>query len=233
MRPLRPVEVPVAGDQPGPRDRSDDGDHRPGTQPVAPVAEGVGDRHGEPQRRGQADGERRRVDGRDQPDAVGEVQLDQGRQHHVGDRHPRQGQHRQRQERRLAVDKHASAETSDHADQREQRHAVQADPAGQGGRQGAEQRERQHRQARQQSRRCCAHAETGAHLGQHRAHADGGRTQVQGEEHQPDQHQDSTAGGHPAMFSGRPRGCCGGSSGGHGSSWGQNGQRARTHTEVE
>ncbi len=168
-------------DQRQPRQRGEDGEDRPHAQPGAPAAERLRDRHRQHERGGQADRQRGRVERGDDADPVGEVQLDQRREQHVGRRHPGERQHRQQEEDGRRVGQHATAEPDDHADQTPQRHAVDPDRAGQPRRQGTERREGEHRQRREQAGQRHGEREPLADLGQDRTHGHRGRAQVERE----------------------------------------------------
>ena len=137
-------------------------------------------------------GERGGVDRGHQPDPVGEVQLDQGGEQHVGGRHPGQRQQREQQEDGDAARSRARTPSpTTTASSASSVTRCTPDGPGQPRGQRAEAGEGQHRQRGEHARRWWATCPRPcAELVQHRADADRGGPQVEGEDHDADDHQD-------------------------------------------
>ncbi len=176
---------PQAG-QPG-QDRRDR-DQRPAGQ-RQPPSEGVPQGNGDVRRQRGPDSDHDHVEAGHRADMAGEVALDRRRQEHVAHRHPRQRDRAQHQERYDAVD-HRAPERAGHGHhQAEYQRALQAELAPDGRGQRADHGEAQGRQQAEYPDRRGADAEILAQVLDQRRDRRHRRAQGQGDERDPDQHQ--------------------------------------------
>ena len=173
-----------------PRHRGDRSGDRPDGQSGTPAVEGLGDRDGEHRRGREPDGQGRRVDPGHQSDPVGEVQLDQGGEQHVGRRHAGQRQQREQQEERHRARLAAQPQPDHHSEEGDQGQAVQARQPRESRSKSADGREGQHRQRRQHARRRGRHPEPLLDVGEHRTDAHRRRTQVERQHDDADDDED-------------------------------------------